>query len=104
MVLIVTNMSIGQHKPVRSEDVGCIVAEGYAGYEKIRDIERFNTSEDPMEGSPELYQILDPCINVFEDYMFISFGRSDDIGDADNPHHNGQRIRFVRIDRKKAGL
>ena len=36
MVLIVTNMSIGQRLPVRSEDVGCIVEEGYAGYEKIR--------------------------------------------------------------------
>ena len=36
MVLIVTNMSCGQHKPVRSEDIGCIVDEGYAGYEKIR--------------------------------------------------------------------
>ena len=41
---------------------------------------------------------------IFEDYIFISFGRSDDIGDAEHPHHNGQRIRFVRIDRKKAGL
>lgn len=37
MVLIVTNMSIGQRLPVRSEDIGCIVDEGYAGYEKIRD-------------------------------------------------------------------
>ena len=35
-VLNVTNMSCGQHKPVRSEDIGCIVDEGYAGYEKIR--------------------------------------------------------------------
>lgn len=35
-VLIVTNMSCGQRKPVRSEDIGCIVEEGYAGYEKIR--------------------------------------------------------------------
>ena len=35
-VLIVTNMSCGQRKPVRSEDIGCIVDEGYAGYEKIK--------------------------------------------------------------------
>lgn len=35
-VLIVTNMSCGQRKPVRSEDIGCIVDEGYTGYEKIK--------------------------------------------------------------------
>ena len=35
-VLIVTNMSCGQRKSVRSEDIGCIVDEGYAGYEKIK--------------------------------------------------------------------
>ena len=37
MVLIVTNMSIGQRNPVRREDIDCIVSEGYAGFEKIRE-------------------------------------------------------------------
>ena len=36
MMLIVTNMSIGQRLPVRKEDIGCIVDEGHAGYEKIQ--------------------------------------------------------------------
>lgn len=35
-VLIITNMSCGQRKPVRSEDIGCIVDEGYTGYKKIK--------------------------------------------------------------------
>ena len=35
-VLIVTNMSCGQRKLARREDIGCIVDEGYAGYEKIK--------------------------------------------------------------------
>jgi len=73
-------------------------------FEKILDVERFCTSENPLEGTAELYQILDPCINVFEDYIFISFGRSDDVGGDESPHHHGQRIRFVRIDRKAAGI
>ena len=37
MVLILTNISCGQRTPVRSEDIGCIVEEGYAGFEKIRE-------------------------------------------------------------------
>jgi hypothetical protein len=68
------------------------------------DLERFSTSENPTEGLPELYQLLDPCINVFEDYIFVAYGRSDDDGGPENPHHNAQRIRFVRIDRKVAGI
>ena len=36
MVLILTNISCGQRTPVRSEDIGCIVEEGYAGFEKIK--------------------------------------------------------------------
>ena len=35
-VLILAAISCGQRKPVRSEDIGCIVDEGYAGYEKIK--------------------------------------------------------------------
>ncbi len=36
MVLILTNTSCGQ-RPARSEDIGCLVDEGYAGFEKIRE-------------------------------------------------------------------
>lgn len=36
MVLILTNTSCGQ-RPVRSEDISCLVDEGYAGFEKIRE-------------------------------------------------------------------
>ena len=35
-VLILAAISCGQRKPVHSEDIGCIVDEGYAGYEKIK--------------------------------------------------------------------
>ncbi len=68
----------------------------------VLDVDRFDNVSAPSEGSPELYQILDPCINVFEDYIFISFGRSDNVGDHNT--HNAQRIRFVRIDRALAEI
>ncbi len=68
----------------------------------LMDIERLNNVEAPEEGSAELYQILDPCINAFEDYIFMGFGRSDDIGGFAS--HNAQHIRFVRIDRAAAGI
>ncbi len=68
----------------------------------VLDLDRFDNVEAPEEGAAELYQILDPCINVFEDYIFISFGRSDDIGGFSD--HNAQRARFVRIDRAAAGI
>ena len=35
-VLAMATISCGQRKPIRSEDIGCIVDEGYAGYEKIK--------------------------------------------------------------------
>jgi hypothetical protein len=67
------------------------------------DVDRFTNFDTPIENEAELYQILDPAINVFEDYIFITYGRSID-ADIRNPHHHGQRARFVRIDRKKAGI
>jgi hypothetical protein len=72
-------------------------------FEKILDVDRFTNFDTPTENEAELYQILDPSINAFEDYIFISYGRSID-ADNRNPHHHGQRARFVRIDRKKAGI
>ncbi len=68
----------------------------------VMDMERMTNVTCPLEGSAELYQILDPCINVFEDYIFIAFGRSNDIGGFGS--HNAQRARFVRIDRAAAGI
>lgn len=35
LVLVLANVSCGQRKSVGSEDVGCIVDEGFAGYEKV---------------------------------------------------------------------
>lgn len=35
LVLILANVSCGQRKSVGSEDVGCIVDEGFTGYEKV---------------------------------------------------------------------
>lgn len=72
-------------------------------FETVMDIERFSNLDAPETGEAELYQILDPCINVFEDYIFISYGRSNDVGIQVSCHH-GQRARFVRIDRRKAGI
>lgn len=72
-------------------------------YEKVLDIDRFSNLDIPEYGYAQLYQILDPCINVFEDYIFISFGRSNDVGISESCHH-GQHVRFVRIDRKKAQI
>ena len=72
-------------------------------FEKVLDVDRFTNFDTPIENEAELYQILDPAINVFEDYIFITYGRSID-ADIRNPHHHGQRARFVRIDRKKSGI
>ena len=35
LVLILANIPCGQRKSVSSEDEGCIVDEGFAGYEKV---------------------------------------------------------------------
>ncbi len=68
----------------------------------LMDMERLGNVVDPIEGTAEFYQILDPCINAFEDYIFVAFGRSDDIGGWSS--HHAQRARFVRIDRAAAGI
>ena len=72
-------------------------------WEFLCDIERNNPyvwSNDLTVTSP-IFQIVDPSIEVTEDYVYVSYGTSDRTLPHDNGFHNAQQIKVVRLDKSK---
>lgn len=50
----------------------------------------------------ELYQVLDPSIYVTEDYVYITFGRSErEFAEDDAYNHQAQRCYYIRAEKDK---
>ncbi len=64
-------------------------------WEEIMTLDRYTSTPHPL--SAELYQFLDPNILVTEDYIYVTYGRSDKYH-ADSVH-NHQYARYYRIER-----
>lgn len=73
------------------------VTENGRDFQELMDIDRFDGA--CAQDVAELYQIIDPSLLVCEDYIYVTYGRSDDVGDGGQIHHHGQKIRCVRIKR-----
>ena len=69
----------------------------------VMDIERYTNYEFDgywLSGTNrDLFQMLDPSINIIDGYMYISFGRS--YKQLVNADHNYQQMRLVRIEMDK---
>lgn len=48
--------------------------------------------------SSPIMQIVDPCIHVDEDYVYVTYGRSES-SDTAITNHNGLRVRMARIEK-----
>lgn len=77
-------------------------------WEYLCDLERMSEEvygSNPVVTTP-LFQIVDPSILVTEDYVYVTFGRSDGTDPQKVPgsatsYHNGLRARLVRIEKDK---
>ena len=72
-------------------------------WEYVMDLERYTNYE--FEGywlngtDRDVFQMLDPAINIIDGYMYINFGRS--YKQLVNADHNYQQMRLVRIEMDK---
>ena len=72
-------------------------------WEFLCDVER-NTSyvwSDDITVTSPIFQIVDPSIEVTDDYVYISYGTSDKTLEYGNEYHNAQEIKVVRIEKDK---
>lgn len=69
----------------------------------LADVEHMSkdTFSDDVSVLNPLFQIIDPSIEVTEDYVFVTFGMSDSTLEQDNGTHNAQHIRMVRFEKDK---
>ncbi len=72
------------------------------------DIERMaeEVYGNDMDSTTPLFQCIDPCIEVTDKYVFVTFGRSDGtdptkITGSSTNYHQGLRLRVVRIEKEK---
>lgn len=79
-------------------------------WEFLCDLERMcvRYSTDPASNSP-LYQLLDPSLEVTDKYVYVTFGRSEDLSDLAEQgtaanYHNFQQVRYVRLEKDKLSV
>jgi hypothetical protein len=77
------------------------LARSYDGinWEYMMDVERW-ISPDRADGRA-ITQILDPSLTATQDYLYVTIGRSEKIGDS---AHNFQKLRVYRIDKSKMSV
>ncbi len=70
-------------------------------WEFLMNVEWMNDYTSQLNGV-ELYQLLDPSLYITEDYVHITFGRSEyEYSETDAFTHQGQRVRYVRVEKDK---
>ena len=72
-------------------------------WEFLMDIDRMSPVASLKTGS--VHQILDPSLYVSEDYIYVSYGRSDEqYGPGAVATHNEQRAQMVRVEKSKLSV
>lgn len=70
-------------------------------WEFLMNIERM-PDVNSVQNGVELYQILDPSLQITKDYVYITIGRSErEYSAEDASSHQAQRIYYVRVEKDK---